>query len=365
MSVSEKLSSNELEYYSRQIVLKEIGYNGQLRLKGAKVCLVGVGGLGSSIATQLTAMGVGYLRLVDRDIVELSNLHRQHLYDVDHLGYPKVEVAAKKLRRLNPNVEVEPLPLTVNPSNASEIVEGVDVVVDGLDRMAPRYALNRACLERGIPYVFGSALMSMGNVSTIIPGETPCLECFYGNLDDGTLPTCAVVGVYPSIVTLIASVEVSESVKLILGERPSLAGKLLLCDLRDSSFEKITVARAETCPVCGTQSKGEPMILKEELVEEVCGREGKRTFIVSPKRILKLDMDRLQDLLRKSAFRVTVRAELGVTFKPVEEAFVSILSSGVMIAEGFRDMGGVVSLYKELIVKGLGVQMDILRGSGR
>jgi len=355
---SSKLSPSELEYYSRQIVLKEIGYNGQLKLKEAEVCLVGVGGLGSSIATQLAAMGIGHLRLVDRDVVEYSNLHRQHLYDTASLGQPKVEVASRKLRKLNPNIEVEPLPLSVNTSNSLEIIGDADMVVDGLDHMAPRYAVNRACVKLGKPYVFGSAITTMGNASTILPKETPCLECFYGNLDDSTLPTCAVVGVHPAIVSIIASIEVSETVKVILGEKPSLAGKLLFCDLRDASFEKIIITRAEHCPVCGTHPQGEPMPLKEELVEEVCSREGKRTFVISPKRILKLDMEALRSLLHERGFSITIRAELGVTFKPAEGASVSILSSGVMISEGFRKAEKVRQLYEDLIVKGLGVEVD-------
>ncbi|MCD6263452.1 HesA/MoeB/ThiF family protein [Candidatus Bathyarchaeota archaeon] len=359
MGGSGGLSPRELEYYSRQIVLKEIGYEGQLRLKGARVCLVGVGGLGSSIATQLAAIGVGYLRLVDRDLVELSNLHRQHLYDMDHLGYPKVEVAAEKLRRLNSEVEVEPLPLSVNPSNAREVVEGVDVVVDGLDRMAPRYAVNRACVKAGTPYVFGSAIMTMGNVSTILQGETPCLECFYGNLDDDTLPTCATVGVHPSIVTLIASIEASEAVKVILGEQPSLAGILLVCDLRDASFEKIKVERAEGCPVCGPHPRSEPMPLRMQPVEEVCSREGRRTLILSPRRILRVNMEALQGLLREKGLGVVRRSRLAVTFKPSEGASATVLSSGVMVVEGFREAEEARGLYRELLVKGLGLQSEV------
>ncbi|MHA1263213.1 MAG: HesA/MoeB/ThiF family protein [Candidatus Freyarchaeota archaeon] len=193
----EDLSDEELEFYSRQIVLTEIGYTGQLKLRNARVCVVGLGGLGSPAALQLAAAGVGYLRLVDHNIVELSNLQRQHLYSVDYLGYPKVEVAARRLHELNPNIEIDPLPLSLTVSNAEEIVRDMDVVIDGLDRMTPRYALNRACLKTGVPYVFGAAIMTFGNMSTIIPGRTPCLECFQGNLSDDRMPTCAVVGVHP------------------------------------------------------------------------------------------------------------------------------------------------------------------------
>lgn len=174
-SVTVELSNKELEYYSRQIVMAELGYNTQLKLKDSKACLLGVGGLGSSAAMQLAAMGVGYLRIVDRDVVELTNLHRQHLYGVDDVGYPKVEAAAKRLQNLNPYITIEPLPLSVNQTNAENIVRGMDVVVDGLDSMAARYAINRACTKLGVPYVFGAAIETTGNLSTIVPGETACL----------------------------------------------------------------------------------------------------------------------------------------------------------------------------------------------
>ncbi|MGW8289083.1 MAG: HesA/MoeB/ThiF family protein, partial [Candidatus Bathyarchaeia archaeon] len=153
-----ELSNEELQYYSRQIVMNDMGYNAQLKLKGSKVCLVGVGGLGSPASMQLAAMGVGFLRIVDRDFVELTNLHRQHLYGVDDVGVPKVEAAAKRLRRLNPYITVEPLPLSVNEANAEDLVRGMDVVVDGLDSMVARYAINRACIKLGVPYVFGAAI---------------------------------------------------------------------------------------------------------------------------------------------------------------------------------------------------------------
>ncbi|HJX38205.1 MAG TPA: HesA/MoeB/ThiF family protein, partial [Anaerolineae bacterium] len=156
------LSDQELEFYSRQIVLPHIGYAGQLRLRSASVCIAGVGGLGSPAAMQLAAMGVGHLRLVDYDVVELSNLQRQHLYDVSSVGYPKVEVAARRLRGLNPHIDVEPLPLAVSTYNVEEIVSGMDVVVDGLDRLAPRYALNTACVKLGIPYIFAAAVSMYG-----------------------------------------------------------------------------------------------------------------------------------------------------------------------------------------------------------
>ena len=162
---SEDLSSKELDRYSRQVMLEEIGYNGQLKLKNSKVCVVGTGGLGHPIITRLTAMGVGTLRIVDRDVIELSNLHRQTLFDESDVGQVKVEAAAKKLKKLNSECNIEALTVSVNDYTALEVVEGCDVVIDALDSVNARYALNKACVKFGIPFVTGAAV---GNIRTSI-----------------------------------------------------------------------------------------------------------------------------------------------------------------------------------------------------
>ncbi len=358
--VDQELSDKELEFYSRQIVLKEIGYEGQLKLRRAKACVVGLGGLGCVIATQLTAMGVGHLRIVDRDIVELSNMQRQHLYSVNDIGYPKVEVAAEKLEALNPHVKIEPLPLSLNVDNAEDLLHDVDVVVDGLDRMKPRYAVNRACVKLKIPYVFGAAIMTYGNVSTIIPGETPCLECFYGSINDDVLPTCAVVGVHPSIVGIVANVEAAEAVRILLGEKPRLTSKLLYFDIGYVTADEINVARLEDCPVCGTKPRSMPKPLKREIVEEICGRGGKRTFVITPKKKLELNMANLHSLLKDKGFSIKVKAQLGITFSPDRNIAASILKSGVMITEGINEKEEALKLYNE-IIEGLGVSASLPR----
>ncbi len=344
------LTDDELEFYSRQIVLQEIGYKGQLKLKNAKVCIVGLGGLGSHEALQLASMGVGYIRLVDHDFVELSNLQRQPLYDVNYLGFPKVEVASKKLRELNPHIEIDPLPLFLNTSNAENIISGVDVVVDGLDRMTPRYALNRACQKLGIPYVFGAAVMTFGNVSTIIPGETACLECFQGNLDDDTLPKCAVVGVHPSILSIIASVEVSEVTEVILGKKPQLANKLLHCDLSNMMFEKVALSKAENCPVCGTKPLGPPMLLRHDLINELCGRGGKRVLVITPRKEVKININEFDSLLERIGFKIDVKAELGLTFHNDLNWVIRVTNTGIMIIEGARNKKEAYEFYKKIMV---------------
>jgi molybdopterin/thiamine biosynthesis adenylyltransferase len=352
---AQHLSHEELEFYSPQIVLPDIGYEGQLRLRSARVCVAGVGGLGSVAAMQLAAMGVRHLRLVDYDVVERSNLQRQHLYDVSAVGYPKVEIAARRLSEMNPYVEIEPLPLAIAAHNAEEIVEGVDVVVDGLDRMSPRYAVNRACVRLRVPYVFGAAVSMYGNTSTILPHETACLECFQGFTEDDALPSCAVLGVHPSIIGLIASIEVAETTRVLLGQTPRLANKLLHCDIETMEFDEITLSSAPSCPACGSGTRSDPPAPQHGLATELCARDGIRTFAIMPRRNLDLDMEQARALLVKSGFGVTVNASLGITFQWGASGRGSLLSSGILIVEGAGDESEAYDLYRLLVVEGLNI----------
>ncbi|MCW3978598.1 MAG: HesA/MoeB/ThiF family protein [Candidatus Bathyarchaeota archaeon] len=341
-------SDDELEYYSRQIVLKEIGISGQQKLKDAHVCLVGVGGLGSTIAVQLATMGVGHLRIVDRDVVETSNLQRQHIYSMDMVGYPKVEAAAERLRRMNPFVEVDPVPMSITPRNAEVMVEGMDVVVDGLDRMTPRYILNRACVRLGVPFVYGAVITHIGNASTIIPGETACLECFQGGMDDEALPTCAVAGVHPSVISIIASIQVSEAIRILLDKSPNLANKLVFCDLEDLSLEKINLAKVDTCPVCGSKPTSEPKPIAHEPFKEICGRERRRVFVYAPDEDLDFDLRALNENLRTLGYEIEVEARLGTTFSR-GSVKGSVLKSGVTILEGMDGAEEAAELRGDII----------------
>ncbi len=336
------LSSEELERYSRQIVLKEIGADGQKKLKNARVCVAGVGGLGCISALQLAAMGVGYIRLVDQDVVDLTNLHRQPIYNVSSLGYPKVEIAEKKLKSLNPNLETEPVTLTVDSSTAESIVEGVNVVVDGLDRFEPRYAINKACLELGVPYVFGGAIETYGNVSTIIPKETACLECIMGRMSDEHLPTCESVGVLPPVLGIVASLQVREALSLIFERKPSLANKLLFCNLNSTSFETFPTARASGCTACGTPVTRATEGLR---VVELCGRS---SFMVSSKGPLLLDMVKATDILG-TKFRIKIQARYGVTLVYSDDISISLMRTGNMLVKGAKDKKEALQLYDDVI----------------
>ncbi len=278
--VRTKLTDEEFERYSRQIVLSYIGYEGQELLREARVCLLGLGGLGSPIALQMAAMGTGYMRIIDRDIVSRSDLHRQYLYDESCIGLPKVEAAAERLTALNSDVKIDPIATSITPSNVEELIGEVDLVVDGLDTLGARYILNRAAVKLKTPYVFGAAIETFGNVSTIIPGETACLECFYSGLRDEDVERCAVVGVYTPLLDAVSSIEVSEAVRILLNKEPRLKNRLMFVDLDSLSFDVVELSRNSQCPTCGEDGVERPQPI-EKAVNGVCGRDGRGVFIIN------------------------------------------------------------------------------------
>jgi adenylyltransferase/sulfurtransferase len=360
-----KLNNKELETYSRQIVLADIGYDGQLKLRNAKACLIGVGGLGSPIATQLVGMGIGFLRIVDRDIVSRSDLHRQHLYDAHSVGMPKVEIARQKLSKLNPDVKLDPIPESLNSINAEELISGMDIVIDGLDRPEPRYLVNRTCYKFNIPYVFGAAIEAFGNASTLIPGQTFCLECFMPGLKDGDLPVCGVVGVHPSVIGMVSSVQVSEAVRFIVGQKPKLYNKLLYIDLREFEFNILEMQSVDNCRVCGAQPDGPPEEIKDRFFEETCARDGRRNFVLSPNQRINVDLDRLEKLLKKKRFAIQSKGQFGTTFNPSKNIQACILKSGIMIAQTPPDTQAdikdkVFDAYRSILVDGLGISLEII-----
>lgn len=343
-----ELSSKDIDRYSRQIMLEEIGYQGQLNLRSAKICVVGVGGLGNPITTRLAAMGVGKLRIVDRDIIELSNLHRQIMFDESDVGQVKVEVAAKKLKKLNPDVEIESLPISINDYTALDAVEGCDVVIDALDSVNARYALNKACVEKNIPFVTGAAVGVSGQAFTILPGKSACYSCMFPELDEDSMPTCSIEGVHPSILSIIGGIEVAEAVKIILGKTPSLSNKILHVDLENLDFVMTKTFRAEECSVCGS-GKEESVAKQEFIIEELCGRNrGKRTFSITPTQKFEIDADKITNLAKDLEFRVENQGELGLSMR-TNDLSVSFMKRGSAVIVGSKDESDAVLLYKKLV----------------
>jgi len=331
----------EIDTYSRQIVLRDIGYEGQTMIRRAKVCVVGIGGLGSTIVTQLAGMGIGLLRIVDRDVVERANIHRQSIFDVNSIGMAKVEAAEKRIREINPDVAVEALPFSINDFNVEQIVEGMNVVLDGLDSFSTRRVVNRACVKLGVPYVFGSAMEMFGNVSTIIPGETPCLDCFLPRREPSV--TCATVGVHPSLVSIIASMEVSEAIKIITGRKPSLKNKLLFFDLRNIFLETVEIRRSDSCVTCGQFKVSSEKKEDEEFnVEEACSTRGLSYYIVSPTTVFELDLN--QELPIEYA-KVKAKYRLSTVFLLDDKVEMHLLKSGVGIIRGAKDKLDALQSY--------------------
>jgi bacteriocin biosynthesis cyclodehydratase domain-containing protein len=278
-----ELTSEELQRYSRQVMLEEIGFEGMEKLRSAKVCVVGAGGIGNPVITQLVAMGVGKLRIIDRDVIEVTNLHRQHLYTDDDIGRVKVEVAAERLRKLNPGIEIEPVPTSVTKFTAEGIVKGFDIVIDALDSVDARYALNDACIKHNIPLIYAGAIGVTGSVSTILPNNSACLRCMFPELKEEEMPACSTEGVHPSVLYLVAGIQVSEAIKIITGQQPTLVNRLLYIDLNELSFDRVQMFRQDECPACGTARKESNLVASQLIIEELCGRDrGKRTWTVTP-----------------------------------------------------------------------------------
>ncbi len=343
-----ELSEKELDQYSRQVMLEQIGYQGQLKLKNSTVCVVGVGGLGNPITTRLAAMGIGKLRIVDRDVIELSNLHRQTMFDEDDVGQVKVEVAARKLKKSNPQVEIEALPISINDYTALDVVEGCDVVIDALDSVNARYSLNKACVEKNIPCVLGAAVGVTGQVFTVIPNESACYYCMFPALDEDSMPTCSLEGVHPSILSVVGGIEVHEAVDVLIGKTPKSSQKFLSIDLENLEFSSVRTFKQDECSVCGTGKKNE--VPKQELIlEELCGRnKGKRTFSITPTYTVELNVDNITNIAKEKGFLVDNQGDLGLSMR-TNDLSVSFMKSGSAVVVGSKDEPEAISLYKDLI----------------
>jgi len=330
------------EFYSRQTALLELGREGQERLWRSKVAIVGLGGLGSASALYLALAGVGHLRIVDQDTVELNNLHRQILYSLKDLRYSKVEAAAQKIKQANPEVKVEVIPESVRESNVDEIVEDVDCVVDGLDNMRTRYILNRACAKKRVPYVFGGAIGFEGNLSVFAPPEAPCLECVLPSLDDSLLPTCETRGVLGATAGIIGTMQAMETIKLLAGIGEPLKGRLMVCDFRDMYFATIDVFKRPGCPVCEGEIAKPPE--KRERLVWLCGRN---TVNVNPPKPVEMKLSEAYEAL-KHRFRVLVKSSLVIVFKYNGGIEVSLFNHGRMLMKNVTDEKSALTVYERI-----------------
>ena len=246
------LSAEQMERYQAHVSLPGLGSEGQQRLLETSVLLVGVGGLGCPTAQYLAAAGVGRLGLLDDDIVDRSNLQRQILFGVDDLDRNKAEAAAVRLEAMNPDVEIVPIVERLSASNASALVDGWDLVVDGSDNFATRYVVNDACVLAGVPLVTGSIYQYEGQLTVIRSPLGPCYRCLFPS-PPPEQAACRDVGVLASLPGVVGTILATETIKVAIGEGSSLTGRLLLVDLLDNSFRSVRVRRDSACALCGDE----------------------------------------------------------------------------------------------------------------
>jgi len=244
-----RLTDRERERYARHLSLPPIGEDGQERLKAARVLIVGLGGLGSSIALHLAAAGVGRLALVDPDVVTLSNLQRQVIHGEATLGEAKVESARSRLHDLNDGVSVEAFREPFTVGSGRRIAAGCDLIVDGTDSFETRYAMNDVCLDLGIPYVYGAVFQLEGQMSLFCTKDGPCYRCLFPE-PPSSVPTAEEAGILGAVPGTIGALQAIEAIKWILGIEPCLIGRLLVFDAQAMRFEEIAVAVNPACPSC-------------------------------------------------------------------------------------------------------------------
>ena len=240
--------------YRRQIQIEEFGKEEQEKLLNSTVVLVGCGGLGTVISNYLVRAGVGKVIIVDHDIVELDNLQRQVLFDEEDVlrKLPKAQAAAEKLKKVNSQVSIESIVEKLSPRNIESIFDKADLVFDGTDDMKTRFLINDACVKLDIPWIYGGVVATYGTSFMIIPSETPCLRCFIEELPSpGDIPKCKEVGVLGPAVSMIASIEVTEGLKFLIGKKETLLGKLINVDVWKGNWQFFEIEKRNNCPACG------------------------------------------------------------------------------------------------------------------
>lgn len=240
------LSAREKDRYDRQLIMDSIGPEGQAKLKAARVFIAGAGGLGSPIAISLASAGVGFIRIVDQGLVELSNLNRQILYREADIDQAKALQAQKHLQELNSDIRIEGLEQTITADNVTGLAQGCDIIIDAMDNFATRYLLNQTAFELNIPLIHGAVEEFFGQVTTIIPGQTNCLQCL--------VPTEPPQKKWPVVNVscgLVGALQAAEALKLILGIGSPLANRLLIVDGLNAHLEEIALEKSQDCPICG------------------------------------------------------------------------------------------------------------------
>lgn len=342
--------TTDLSRYARQIRYPGIGEEGQQQLLQKRALVCGCGALGSVIANTIVRAGVGQVRIVDRDFLELNNLQRQVLYDEEDVrsGLPKAIAAAAKLKRINSSVEVEPIVADVSAANIRELCRDVDVILDGTDNFETRFLLNDASVKLNIPWVFGGCIGADGQTMTILPGETACLRCLMldGPPPPGTTPTCDSAGILAPIINVIASLQANEAIKILSGNLNQVSRKLSVFELWDNDQRQLNLESLRDsvdCPVC-----------KRNEFEWLEGERGSHTAVLCGRNAVqlstpgreKLDLEALEQKLSGDG-KVT-RNKFLLRFH-IDEYTLTVFPDGRAIINGTEDISAAKSIYAKWI----------------
>lgn len=335
------------ERYSRQILFREIGREGQQKLVDSRVLLVGCGALGAAHAEMLARAGVGNLRIVDRDFVEFTNLQRQTLFKESDATerLPKAIAAKTRIAEINSEINVEAMIADVNNSNVEQFIDGCDLVIDGTDNFQVRYLLNDACVKHQRTWIYGAAVSSYGTTMTIIPGETPCLRCIFDEMPDaGSSPTCDTAGVIMPIIATVAAMQVSEALKLLVGDTASLHRSLMQFDVWANDRQRIKLDKPNPdCKCCGQHIYEFLDADAQEFAAVLCGRNAVQ---IAPPRPTEIDLVSLAK--RLGSIADVKQNEYLLRFMSGENE-LTVFRDGRAIVKGTDDISVARSLYARYI----------------
>ncbi|HHW36928.1 MAG TPA: thiazole biosynthesis adenylyltransferase ThiF [Bacillales bacterium] len=330
--------------YSRQMLFSPIGEEGQKKLTNSSVLIVGMGALGTALANHLVRAGIGHVRFIDRDYVEKSNLQRQMLFDEDDVAsaLPKAIAAKKKLSKINSDIKVEAIVGDASSKNIDELIDGIDIVLDGTDNFQTRFLLNDACFKYRIPFVYGGAVSSRGMSAIFVPDETPCLRCFISATDQGG-QTCDTIGVISPIVDIVASLQVVEVIKFLVGDVKSRRKSLLTLDIWNNYRYDMTFSTPKTdCPTCQKKEYPALNLAEKDIITVLCGRE---TVQIQAEQGFNLEIwaDRLKPIGNVQKTPFLLKVEL-----PEGERLV-LFPDGRTLVQGTEDQVRAKTLYSRYI----------------
>jgi adenylyltransferase/sulfurtransferase len=331
-----------LERYDRQYILGQIGEEGQKKLMASRVAVIGCGALGGHSSTLLARAGIGFIRVVDRDIIELDNLQRQVLFDEGDIEKPKALVAETKLKSINSDIEVEGIVDDLNFSNVLEYIKDVNLVVDGTDNMETRYLVNDACVKSGIPFVYGGAISTFGMTMNVIPKKSACLACVFPNYPPpGSLATCETAGILNTVPAIIAALQTTSAMKILLGHEPDT--DLVLFDAWTNEFREVRVKRNQSCRCCARERYEFLSASKKDIITALCGRNA---ISIKPLKSGRLDLKALGAKLEKLG---SVKVSDQILILGTGEHEITIFIDGRAIIKGTDDEGVARSLYSKYV----------------